>query len=469
MKKTALFFFLLVVACLFSAFNVKSKQSFFEFLKKDFTPVSGFIINQKGDEFTLDVGRLNGVKPGDTFTILKQGEKIVDKQTGKRLGFKFIPIGVVQVTSVEDAFSKAILLFQNETVPIPVKVKRFFKEKVLIAGKNQNLVQSLKDFLEKNFKGVKVKVIKGEMFSNLSPSYLKKQKIALVFVFKNGLLKIYNTEKKLVRVYSLSKKKLVFSYEDILERGLTLAPIPVKEFQGGMLKTRFFKKDGQVFAVYTWEGAIYITRLKDGKNVFFLKPEGKVFDIKTDSNGVLVTLERDNSTSLLLIRFNEKEDTFKKIYEENENANATLGAKVEAWGKDTTVDFDSKGYLEVTVNGTTLWKSPYPIEEKVFPGNFYFVKPVPFKWENQWFVVVAEVNFPLSPVIDQMECIPLDSAYSRLLILGKGNIGFFLKPLTKAVDGVITGISLIENTLYFSVIKGSFPCQVKTVIFKVSF
>jgi len=54
-----------------------------------------------------NAGANSGIQVGDTFTVYRPGEELIDPQTGLSLGSESEMVGTVTVTEVQDKFSKA--------------------------------------------------------------------------------------------------------------------------------------------------------------------------------------------------------------------------------------------------------------------------------------------------------------------------------------------------------------------------
>ena len=56
----------------------------------------------------VNSGENVGLKLGDTFFVYKQGEALVDPDTGMELGKENNKLGQIRITEVQEKFSKAI-------------------------------------------------------------------------------------------------------------------------------------------------------------------------------------------------------------------------------------------------------------------------------------------------------------------------------------------------------------------------
>jgi curli biogenesis system outer membrane secretion channel CsgG len=70
-------------------------------------PWQGKIVKVQNDTVFINAGQTSNVLVGDEFTVCRKGEEMVDPDTGVSLGSEATKIGRIQVTGVEEKFSKA--------------------------------------------------------------------------------------------------------------------------------------------------------------------------------------------------------------------------------------------------------------------------------------------------------------------------------------------------------------------------
>jgi curli biogenesis system outer membrane secretion channel CsgG len=75
--------------------------------KMEGVPFQGNVVMVKGDKIYLNVGKRNGVNPGDSFLVYRPGERIVDPGTGEVLGSEEEQIGMVRISQIKEKFSTA--------------------------------------------------------------------------------------------------------------------------------------------------------------------------------------------------------------------------------------------------------------------------------------------------------------------------------------------------------------------------
>lgn len=69
------------------------------------TPLNGSIVNVKGTDAYIDLGKDNGVKVGEVFIVYNEGEPLTQPGTGKVLGVEENDIGQVKVRDVRDSYA----------------------------------------------------------------------------------------------------------------------------------------------------------------------------------------------------------------------------------------------------------------------------------------------------------------------------------------------------------------------------
>jgi len=84
-----------------------NKAVYFIVTKMNDVPWQGKIASVKDDVVIINAGKTSNVNIGDEFTAYKKGEEITDPDTGATLGCELKKTGRIQVTSVEEKFSKA--------------------------------------------------------------------------------------------------------------------------------------------------------------------------------------------------------------------------------------------------------------------------------------------------------------------------------------------------------------------------
>lgn len=67
-------------------------------ITQDFEPISGYVVMSDGGEFIIDLDDTQGIAPGDIFSVISPGKKIVHPVTKKVLGTLEEVKGVLKVT-----------------------------------------------------------------------------------------------------------------------------------------------------------------------------------------------------------------------------------------------------------------------------------------------------------------------------------------------------------------------------------
>lgn len=78
------------------------------------TPTQGSVVQSKGDQVWINLGA-SVVAPGDRLLVERQGEELIDPDTGISLGETSTPVGEIEVAKVEEKFSIARIVNTSET------------------------------------------------------------------------------------------------------------------------------------------------------------------------------------------------------------------------------------------------------------------------------------------------------------------------------------------------------------------
>jgi hypothetical protein len=92
---------------LFLLLSVPAGAAVLDDIKKDFKPISGYVIMPIGDEFLIDLDASKGVGTGDLFSVVKPGERIIHPVTKEVLGTLDQVKGILEVTRVKSGYSYA--------------------------------------------------------------------------------------------------------------------------------------------------------------------------------------------------------------------------------------------------------------------------------------------------------------------------------------------------------------------------
>lgn len=79
-------------------------------------PWQGRVVTVKNDLVYVNAGENAGIKDGMEFTVYRQGESLIDPETGIELGAEKKKIGDISIVSVEPKFSKAKILNSNTEI-----------------------------------------------------------------------------------------------------------------------------------------------------------------------------------------------------------------------------------------------------------------------------------------------------------------------------------------------------------------
>lgn len=79
-------------------------------ISQDFSSISGYLVEQVGEEYIIDLDASNGISPGDVFSISSKDKEIIHPVTGKVIGYLGKLKTLLAVTRTESGYSFARLL-----------------------------------------------------------------------------------------------------------------------------------------------------------------------------------------------------------------------------------------------------------------------------------------------------------------------------------------------------------------------
>ncbi|MDD5071090.1 MAG: CsgG/HfaB family protein [Candidatus Omnitrophica bacterium] len=79
-------------------------------------PWQGRVVTVKDSIVYLNAGEKTGISQGQTFTVYRKGETLVDPETGVELGSEKTKIGEISITEIEEKFSKAKIITSTQEI-----------------------------------------------------------------------------------------------------------------------------------------------------------------------------------------------------------------------------------------------------------------------------------------------------------------------------------------------------------------
>ena len=296
-----LFCMLFLLLFLFKSSVVKAEEvSVWQEIKKDFAPVKAFVIGKEEGNFIIDKGRLQGIKPQDIFTVYKKGKKVVHPKTGKVLGFLQKPVAKLKVFKIEENFSIAKLISKKENFSLPAIVKRFCNIKILIISKNKNKGEKLFKLL-KNLLPESVVIFDPTLtISQINPDYLIAQKVDILFSVENEVIKVFNTEMNLLRIYGGKIFQSPSFLSSMKEVKVVLNPVLIKKtnllvFQGSFMD---INGDGFPEFLYFNQNGLFLKSLKGNFTFHYIPEEGKILNFSVGKNGLIALNVFKNATGM---------------------------------------------------------------------------------------------------------------------------------------------------------------------------
>jgi hypothetical protein len=92
---------------------------------RDFTPLSGYVIQSVGNEYIIDMDARQQIAVGDLFTVVTPGERIIHPVTKKELGNLDTVKGMLQVTRIKAGFSYARTIGKTSGIKSGDMIRRY--------------------------------------------------------------------------------------------------------------------------------------------------------------------------------------------------------------------------------------------------------------------------------------------------------------------------------------------------------
>jgi len=90
--------------------NAQSDGISIDKIAKDFSSISGYLVEQAGEEYIIDLDASKGISPGDVFSISSKDKEIIHPVTGKVIGYHGKVTALIAVTRTASGYSFARLL-----------------------------------------------------------------------------------------------------------------------------------------------------------------------------------------------------------------------------------------------------------------------------------------------------------------------------------------------------------------------
>jgi hypothetical protein len=90
--------------------NAQSGGISIDNIAKDFSSISGYLVEQAGDEYIIDLDASKGISPGDVFSISSKDKEIIHPVSGKVIGYLGKVTALIAVTRTASGYSFARLL-----------------------------------------------------------------------------------------------------------------------------------------------------------------------------------------------------------------------------------------------------------------------------------------------------------------------------------------------------------------------
>ena len=115
-------------------------------IARDFSSISGYLVEQVGEEYIIDLDTSNGISPGDVFSISSKDKEIIHPVTGKVIGYLWKVKTFLAVTRTGSGYSFARLLPGSKEPQRGEVIRRYEKVPALFwdyTGQGQDMFTRL--------------------------------------------------------------------------------------------------------------------------------------------------------------------------------------------------------------------------------------------------------------------------------------------------------------------------------------
>jgi hypothetical protein len=113
LRRTGYIFFLLSVMVLVAipvSGSVQTDAINMDKIARDFSSIPGYLVEQAGEEYIIDLDASKGISPGDIFSISSKDKEIIHPVSGKVIGYHGKVTALIAVTRTASGYSFARLL-----------------------------------------------------------------------------------------------------------------------------------------------------------------------------------------------------------------------------------------------------------------------------------------------------------------------------------------------------------------------
>ncbi len=465
MRKLGVFLLALIFYLSYAKADVLS--DIYPQILKDFSPLSGFLVDHEDKGWVIDKGSAEGVKKGGLWGIYKT-------YPATEL------VGVLEITQTEKHFSFAKLLMQKEKIKLPSPIKRLENLKIALVFKGKQNKEFI-DFLKSHFPNWELDFLS---------TFPVKAKYDFIFLITKYGIKIYDRNLKFVRSYG------GFDWVSVTEvpKRLEIANCKLLgKIPSAILQADFkdINNDGLPEMVYLTSKGLFVVKIKGDLVAYYIPVNGKPESFSIGPNGWLALNllgKQSMKSEILKVSGNMILPVIQKLNYELKFINDVLfgqspkgvfilqraGDKVfpvkevkipshfkllpstfadlNGDGKNELITISPKNKVVIYKDNQVVWESPFKINQtNLFNPQFLVMRK-----NKKAIVFIGKTSFPLDIIIKDLPYIPLNYATSQVIALAFKN-GFFWKEITPPKQGFIIGLGLYKEKLFYVILKGSYP------------
>ncbi len=142
-------------------------------------------------------------------------------------------------------------------------------------------------------------------------------------------------------------------------------------------------------------------------------------------------------------------------------------ADLDGDGEQEWITYLPDGRLGVYKRNLLQFSTPFPVAKHFYSFNQFSPYPTPVVAKNptdgKLVVIYLKTEFPLEKIAKDLKRTPLNQATFQIGLLGYQG-GYFYRTISAEKTGIPTGLGLLENSLYLTVVSGEYPGKTETTL-----
>ena len=212
MKNTLTFILALFLMMSASSDSCSAATSLFTELLRDFSPVTGRVLESAADSVTLNRGSSDGVVKGDLFQVYRKGSPVSSRQGEGVIGYLKRPFALVQVEHAGQHSSRCSVSSATGGIRAGMPVMRYSDMRsVLVTAPGMKISHSVRQRFYNTLPALEW-VSPDSLSGPVSDAAaMKAQGVALLFYLSTEKLTVYGPGHAVIHAYSLAGESLSIS------------------------------------------------------------------------------------------------------------------------------------------------------------------------------------------------------------------------------------------------------------------